>query len=130
MVLFRMAQHAGEGTGFVSAFANVVLTERITLGHALEWAISRGQTPERLQAALVAYRDLPNMPSSTDIVRVEANLVENTLDLPTDRLRDWMNDMNGTPHLQRAFTSVLLNAVTTPWERVRIGVSIGSRLKL
>ena len=64
MVLFRMARHAGEGTGLVSAFANVVLMERITLGHALEWAVARGQTPERLQAALVAYRDLPNMPSS------------------------------------------------------------------
>jgi hypothetical protein len=120
MVLFRMARHVGDGTGLISAFANVVLVERSALGHALEWAVAPGQTPERLQAALAAYRDLPNMPSSADIVRVDANLVENTLDLPTDRLRDWLNDMNGTPPSQRVFTSVLLDAATTPWERVRI----------
>ena len=60
------------------------------------------------------------MPSSADIVRAEANLVENTLDLPTDRLRDWLNDVNGTSHSQRVFTPVLLDAATTPWERVRI----------
>jgi hypothetical protein len=120
IVLFRMARHASEGTVLVSAFANVVLMERITLGRALEWAVARGQTPERLQAALVAYRDLPNMPSSTDIVRVEANLVENTLDLPTDRIRDWLNDMNGTSNAERVFSLALLETVTTPWERVRI----------
>ncbi len=120
MVLFRMAQHAGDRAGLMSAFANVVLVERTALSHALEWAVAPGQTLERLQTALAAYRERPKMPSSADIVRAEANLVENTLELPTDRLRDWLNDMNGTRPSQRVFTSVLIDAATTPWERARI----------
>ena len=76
------------------------------LGHALEWAVAHGQTPDRLHAALAAYRDLPKMASATDMVRVEANLVENTLDLPTSRLRDWVfESMNGDFHSEKAVTS-------------------------
>ncbi len=60
------------------------------------------------------------MPSSADIARVEANLVENTLDLPTDELRDWLKAMNDTNYGVSTSSSLLLDAVTTPWERIRI----------
>jgi hypothetical protein len=120
MVLFRMARHVGDGAGLISAFANVVLVERTALSNALEWAVTHRQTPERLQAALVACRDLPKMRSSADIVRGEANLVENTLDLPSDKLHDWLIEMSGMANGAPVFSSVMIDAVTTPWEHVRI----------
>ena len=86
MALFHMAYQMGEslGLGF-----NIVSVERTALGQAMEWAVAGGQTLDRLHAALTAYRQLPEMPSSIDMIRAEANLVENTLQLPTSRLRDW-----------------------------------------
>ena len=89
MVLFRMAHHVGIGTGYLRAFRDVLSMERDALGHALEWAIARGQTPERLHSALAAYRGLPKIAPTADMVRAEANVVENTLELPTAKLRDW-----------------------------------------
>ena len=120
MVLFRMAHHVGAGSGFVRAFPDVLSLERNALGHALEWAIARGQTPERLHSALAAYRGLPKMAPTADIVRAEANVVENTLDLPTGKLRDWaFESANSGPGAQGAFANVLFDLATTPWERIR-----------
>jgi hypothetical protein len=120
MVLFRMAHHVGEGSGFVSAFPDVQLIEREALGQALEWAVARGQTPERLHRALAAYRDLPNMPTTADTVRAEANLLENTLDLPTARLRDWVfEQVNPRRGIEAALSGAVFDVVTMPWERVR-----------
>jgi len=117
VVLFRMARHCSEG-GF-----SMVSVQRNALGLALEWAVARGQTIDRLHAALSAYGDLPKMPSAADIVRAEANLVERTLDLPTSTLRDWLYyestiGMNG-PRSERKWAFALVDVVTTPWERAR-----------
>ena len=120
MALFRMARHSGEGTGLGLTFSTIVWEERTALGVALEWAVARGQTPEQLHAALMAYRDLPKMPPAADIVRAEANIVENTLDLPASRLRDWVfESTHGQSRSQVAFASMLFDLATTPWERVR-----------
>ncbi|MFI5457427.1 MAG: hypothetical protein ACHRXM_18440 [Isosphaerales bacterium] len=119
VVLFRMARHFGEGAGLYPAFS-VVSVQRDALGLAMEWAVARGQTPERLHAALTAYRDLPKMPPPADVVRVEANLVEKTLDLPTSKFRDWLYEsMNGPRESERVLASALLDVVMTPWERTR-----------
>jgi hypothetical protein len=122
MGLFRMARHSGEGTGLGLNFANDIWVERTALGVALEWAVAHGQTPERLQTALTAYHGLPKMPAAADIVRAEANIVENTLDLPTSRLRDWVFEgqvPHGNSRSQPAFVSMLFDLATTPWERIR-----------
>jgi len=119
VVLFRVARHFGEGVGLYPA-VSVVLGERDALALAMEWPIAPGQTPERLQVALTAYRDLPKMPSAADVVRVEANLVEKTLDLPNSKFRDWLYEsMNGVSQSERVLASALLDVVTTPWERTR-----------
>jgi len=119
VVLFRMARHFGKGAALYPAFS-LVSMERDALSLAMEWAIARGQTPERLQAALTAYRDLPKIPPAADVVRAEANLVEKTLDLPTSKFRDWLYEsMNGPPQSERVLTSALVDVVTTPWERAR-----------
>jgi ABC-2 family transporter protein len=120
VALFHIARHVSEGTGLNSAFLTLVSVERTALGVALEWAIAHGQTPERLHKALAAYRELPKMPAVADIVRVEANLVENTLDLPTSRLRDWaLESDNGHTRPPSAFASIVFDLATMPWERVR-----------
>jgi hypothetical protein len=121
MATFHMANHVGTGTGLVSAFPNVTWVEQNALGVALEWAVARGQTPDRLHAALAAYRDLPKMPLAADVVRADANLVDNTLDLPTSRLREWVfESANGRTRSQSALDSMLFDLATMPWERVRV----------
>ena len=115
--LFRMAHQMGESTGLM---LDIVSVERTALGQALEWTVARGQTPERLRAALVTYRDLPNMAPATDMVRAEASLVENALQLPTSRLRDWaLESASGNARPQRAFDAVMFELATMPWEWVR-----------
>jgi hypothetical protein len=117
VAMFRMAHQVGDGAGLI---IDTIWVERIALGQALEWAVAHGQTPERLHATEAAYRDLPKPPLATEMVRAEANLVENALDLPTSRLRDWvLESTNGNPRLPRAFEAVLFDLATMPWERVR-----------
>ena len=43
--------------------AVLVNFERDALALAIEWAVAPGQTPERLHAALEAYRNLPKLPT-------------------------------------------------------------------
>ena len=90
MVLFRMARHFSEGSGVEPGPARLSNCRARRLGLAIEWALARGQTPERLHAALEAYRDLPKMPQPSEIVRAEANIVENTLDLPASTFREYL----------------------------------------
>jgi len=110
VVLFRMARHLSEPAG-LARYVSLLSPERTGMGLAMEWALERGQTPERLLAALAAYRDLPKIPPAADAVRVGANLVENTLDLPASTFRDWL-------YAGRA-SAVLFDVATMPWERAR-----------
>ena len=116
MALFRMAHQVGEGSGYILP---VLVLERRALGSALEWAVARSQTTEQLHAALADYRSLPKI-SINDIVRAEATLVEKTLDLPVDRLRDWAFERvsENSRGMPPAFAA-LFDLATMPWERVR-----------
>ena len=121
MALFRMAHHISDGFG-LWAFSSSATVERMALGRALEWAVARGQTPDRLHSALVAFRELPKMPSAVDSIRIEAEQIENTLDLPKSRLREWAFEemvKGSSSPTERAFASTLFDLATTPWERVR-----------
>jgi ABC-type transport system involved in multi-copper enzyme maturation permease subunit len=118
VAMFHMAQHGK--AGLVFAFPDLLSVERTALGHALEWAVAQGQTPERLHTALTTYLALPKIAPAADLVRAEANLIENTLDLPTSRLRDWVFEtMIGNGRSERVFSTALVDLVTTSWERVR-----------
>ena len=118
IVLFHMARHISAPDGMAHHLSSLSV-EQNAIGLAMEWAIARGQTPERLLAALAAYRDLPKMPPSADTVRAEANLVENTLDLPASTIRDWLYESMYVPRSRAVITSVLIDLMNTPWERAR-----------
>ena len=115
MALFGMA-HQLDGAGVT---INTISVERIALGRALEWAVARGQTPERLHAALAAYRDLPKAPSAAEIVRAGANLVENALNLPASRLRDLALKLTNDYVKPRVLEAAGFDLATMPWEVVR-----------
>jgi hypothetical protein len=122
VMLFRMARHFSEGAGLHPASFALSSMERDALSLAMEWAISRGQTPQRLHAALATYRDLPKMPPVAEVVQAEANLTEKTLDLPSgtlrNRLLESMNEPRENPSGQ-IWASAWLDVITTPWERSR-----------
>jgi hypothetical protein len=120
--LFRMARHFSKGSGVEVAEAAVSVVERDALGAAIEWALAPGQTPERLHTALEAYRSLPKMAPPSDVVRAQANLFENTLDLPSDSLRRYLEELvygpkpAGKSDRRRLVTIGMIDVVTTPWE--------------
>jgi hypothetical protein len=125
-VLFRMAAHFTEGSAVDTARLALIAAEREGLRLALDWAIAPGQTPERLRAALDAYRNLPKMPPASDVVRAEANLVENTLNLPADKLRGYLEELvygprrpDQTVHARQLLRLGMIDVVTTPWELAR-----------
>ena len=122
MVLFHMARHFSEGSGGGPAMRVLTSVERDALGLAMKWATARGQSTERLHAALAAYREMPKVPSATDILRGEANIVENTFDLPANKFRDGVQallDRGGLP-AERPWAQTAFSYWTlTPWERNR-----------
>ncbi len=123
MVLFRMTRHFTERSGVGEAMFTLSIVERDALGSAISWAVAKGQTTERLHAALEAYRNLPELTSPTDIVRAEANIIENTLDLPASTLRRYLEEFEiepwpheGTAEPRHVLAIGLINLFTTPWE--------------
>jgi hypothetical protein len=123
VVLLRMARHFGQG---VQQWAIASLAaEREALGLAIDWANARGQTPERLGAALAAYRELPRVVSVTDALRAEAKIIENTLDRPTPELREYLEESVfgrraiQEDSLRRGLAGVGTSVVLTPWELAR-----------
>ncbi len=113
LLLFQMARHLSEGTATRRSLAAWEI-ERDGLGLAMEWAIAPKQTPERLHAALAAYRALPKMVQAADVVRAEAHLTDKTLNLPSDKLRDIILSLR-SEHWQPAWVDV----ITQPWEIAR-----------
>ena len=87
MVLFRMARHFTEGSGVGPARSALTRRARCT-GPGNCVGSCSGADTERLHAALAAYREMPKLPSPTEVVRAEANIVENTFDLPASKFRD------------------------------------------
>ncbi len=119
MALFRMARQVAEGTGLINAFPNAFTVERGALGAALEWSVARGQTPARLKAALAAFRAAP-LPPVTDIIRAEANVAENTLNLSPERFKDWLQEnLVGMARSEARLLSALIDVLRTPWELMR-----------
>ena len=122
-MLFRMTRHFTEGAGLDEARAALLIAERDALKLAIDWAVAQGQTVERLHAALETYRSLPKMPTAGDVVRAEANTVENTLNLPASEVRRYLEELMFVPTTRgeadesRNVLGVgLIHLATTPWE--------------
>jgi hypothetical protein len=122
-LLFRMARHFSEGAGLSQTLGVLNFVEKDALDLAMEWASARGQTPDRLHAALAAYRDLPKVPSAADVMRAEANIVENTLNVPAPALREWLAESgsgsDAARSARRAQALASSYVVVTPWELAR-----------
>lgn len=118
VVLLRMIHHWGETPLRGSWFA--VSTEPRALGLAMTWAAHAKQTPERLRAALAAYRGVPR-PDAVDAIRAEALIVENTYRLPRDKLVDEIRTMmsDGSHSAPGNMESLWTEVATTPWELAR-----------
>ena len=119
MVMFRMARHMN-GPVPLGIANKGLLIERDALGQAMRWAADPKQTPERIRAALDAFRKLPAMPPAVDTIRAEAAIAEHTLQLPEDDLATGLYALQfeqrpeptGAGHIMAVLT-------TTPWEIAR-----------
>jgi hypothetical protein len=125
VVLFRMARHLGE-VATMSQARQALAFEQEALDLAMNWASARRQTPERLHAALAAYRDLPRMIPAADVVRAEGILTERTLELPADDLKGWLLSAVvpqavalGGDRTVPLWASLWVDLISSPWERAR-----------
>ena len=123
-MLFRMSTHFLAESGVERAKPLLTIAEREALIASIDWVLAPGQSSERLHAALASYRSLPAMPAPRDVLRAQANLFENTLDLPANTLREYLENSQygervaslrggGIPEFG------LIDLVTTPWELAR-----------
>ena len=120
VVLLRMARHLSEGATMTQGLQALAI-EKEALEFAIGWATAPGQTPERLHAAIAAYRDLPRVTPTADIVRGEANLFERTMDLPSDEIKAWLLS-NLREEMRRdgpVWAALWADMIITPWERER-----------
>jgi hypothetical protein len=121
VLLFRMARHLGQGA-VMDLMLQALAIEKQALDLAMEWAGAPGQTPDRLRAAILAYLALPPMTPAEESVRGEGLLVERTIGLPADDLKDWLLEArgrttSGSPVSPRNILQIDL--IATPWERTR-----------
>ena len=118
IIAFRMARHVDQGATMIQALTSMAI-ERQALELAREWANAPGQSPDRLRAAMAAYRGLPAMTPPAEVIRAEGLLVERSLDLPVDDLRDWMAEAYGGNRAASTWELLRLDLIATPWERAR-----------
>ena len=118
MVMFRMARHLSGPVPIGETYMG--LEYRDAARWAWRWSgrPTRRQTPERLRAALDAYRALPPMPPLIETIRAESILVENTLNLPADELSTVIagHIARGATEFEKSASDVHLAAITSPWE--------------
>jgi hypothetical protein len=124
VVLIRMARHVSEGATMIQGTALALAIEKEALDLAINWATAPGQTPDRLRAAIAAYRDLPRLIPPAEITRAEAILVERTIDLPKEDLEGLvLESLIGPKALNEGkvpvWAALWLDMITTPWERAR-----------
>jgi len=77
VIMFRIARQWAGAVPLHSVFAGLGCV-RVALMRAMVWAADTRQTPERLRAALDAYRKLPPMPNAGEPIRAEAQIIRNT----------------------------------------------------
>ena len=123
MVLLRMARHLSEGAAMYPSLPAFGI-EKDALALAHDWSIAPGQTPERLHAAMDAYRDLPQLIPASEVVRAETVLFERTINLPSEDLKGLLlEQLVGPQELAKSkipiWAALYCDIITTPWERAR-----------
>ncbi len=118
LVLFRMGRHFTQTSGSAE-YVSGLDQERLAMELSMRWALAHGQTPDQLLGALVAFRDLPPNPPPTAAIWADANLVENTLDLSSDKLSDLLYERLPESHRRSATEYARIQFINAPWERER-----------
>ncbi len=118
MLELRMARHEAQ-TMTNMTMTRAMRREQTALSRALEWSVDPRQTLELLRAAGKDLHDLSPMPTMADIVSAEANILEQTFNLPLNDLKRALNEYmiyNGRTPFRNAG---LIEVSTTPWELTR-----------
>jgi ABC-type transport system involved in multi-copper enzyme maturation permease subunit len=119
MVMFRVARQWSGAVPLAQASTGLGL-ERLALSMALLWAADSRQTPQRLRAALAAYRELPHVPDAADPIRAEAQIALDTMALPRSEWAEhWSRMMAEPAGPPNAATRLWVDFLTTPWEMAR-----------
>lgn len=120
LIEFRLARHEAQ-TMTTMETLRALQIEQMALSRALEWSVDPRQTPELLQAAQKAVRELAPMPVIADVVSAEANILEQTFNLPSDDLKGALNEYLGVRHNGRTpfQNAAFIEVTTTPWELMR-----------
>ncbi len=121
VLLLRMARQVGQEALGWEAYTALTI-EHVALDLAVDWANAAGQTPDRLRRAIGAYLSLPRMVPPSEVIRAEGVLVERTVDLPHEDLKEFLvNSMSEGSGRAPTFDKFLLvDLMTTPWELTRV----------
>ena len=104
---FRMAQHLASSPATLSRMMRATLLHHRAIGLAFDWAGRPGQTAETIRLARDSLNSVPELPSAAKVLRVESLLIDRTLDLPAEDLREYL--------LGHPYPSLLVSW----WERAR-----------
>ena len=121
--LLRTSRHLSGPVPFLEALIGLMF-DRNALKLALRWAADPRQKPETLRKAADDYRGLSKI-SIADTVRFEAEILNNTLELPRDELQDALAQVmsEGRNHSYgyglTPWAHLGLVGLTTPWEVAR-----------
>jgi hypothetical protein len=121
VLLLRMARHLSQGA-VKDLMDQALAIEKQALDLTMEWAGNPGQTPDRLRAAILADLALPPMTPTEESVRGEGLLVERTIQLPADDLKDWLLEERGRNMPGSSVSpwdSLRIDLIAAPWERAR-----------
>jgi len=117
--LFRMGrQLAGAAPMIESYYAQYY--EEAALSLAMKWAADERQTVATLRDARGAFHQLPLMLDAAEVIRAEALILQNTLDLPRGELRDGVAQFLAEPRqTSEPYQAITAELLTTPWELAR-----------
>ncbi len=121
MVGFRLARHEAQAMSTMWMMQALQI-DQTALSKALEWSLDRHQTLELLRTAQKALRELPEMPAMADLKSANATILEQTLNLPSDDLKQALNQVFAEGHggKPRFSDAAMIEISTTPWELTRI----------
>ncbi|MHB1560495.1 MAG: hypothetical protein ACYC61_23835, partial [Isosphaeraceae bacterium] len=121
VLLLRMAHQVGQGALGWEAFTAQTI-ERVALDLAIDWANAKGQSPDRLRGAIGAYLSLPRMIPPSEVIRAEGVVVERTVDLTRQELKDFLVESmsEGSGRVPTFDRFLLVDLMTTPWELARV----------
>ncbi len=119
LALLRVARHACQGVPVGEARQGLVLIEQRGLSLALRWAADPKQSPATLKTALDSFQALPPMPGPAEMLAIEAEVTDRTLQRPQARLVDLLlGDMRARRGVDIQ-AALMTQFITTPWEVAR-----------